>query len=329
MNEELVKRLSEYTEEEKKAATARGGKGKTKYAEAFYPSVDRKEMLTEGKFMQVQRHPRFVHYPRQKRNYIEGIYMCRGKMTLWIAAQQIVLTQGDLLFVSPEAEQEILPLGEGDIAIHFMLLPEFFDRIFKHIEEGENLLRTFLVHYLCEENGENNYLLFKLEDAVPAQNLLENMVWMLMDERLGGHMVMQVNMGLLFMLLTSYTENLELGEDAFEANLMVCVLRYIEENYQDGRLNDLCHLLGYNIYWLSRAIKKLTGNTYKELLQIKRLNQAAFLLLSTKTAISDISLAVGYDNTSYFHRLFRDYYGLSPKEYRRAHKDSRSDHRMS
>lgn len=320
MNEELIKRLSELTEEEKKAAAGRSGKGKTKYAEVFCPLADRKEMLTEGKFMQVQRYPRFVHYPRQKRNYIEGIYVCRGKMTLWIEAQQIVLTQGNLFFVNSEAEQEILPLGEGDIAIYFMLLPEFFDRIFKQIGESENLLRTFLIHYLREENSENNYLLFKLEEAAPVQNLLENMVWMLFDKRLGGHIAMQMSMGLLFMLLTSYTENLELGEDAFEANLMICVLRYIEENYQDGRLNDLCHLLGYNIYWLSRAIKKLTGNTYKELLQIKRLNQAAFLLLSTKTAISDISLAVGYDNTSYFHRLFRDYYGLSPKEYRRAHK---------
>ncbi len=150
-------------------------------------------------------------------------------------------------------------------------------------------------------------------------NLLENMIWMFTEKNLGGHTGIQTSMGLMFMLLTSYTDKLDLGEDAFESNLMVCVLRYIEEYYQDGRLNDLCHLLGYNIYWLSRAIKKLTGKTYKELLQIKRLNQAAFLLLSTGTAISDISLAVGYDNTSYFHRLFREYYGLSPKEYRREH----------
>ncbi len=319
MNEELIKRLSEFSEEEKKILSGRGGKGKNKYAETPYPSVDRKELLTAGKLMQMHRHTRFVHYASQRRNYIEGIFMCRGKMTHWIGGQQIVLRQGDLLFVSPDAKQEILPAGEGDIAVHFVLLPEFFNRIFKQMGEGENLLRTFLIHYLCEEDEGNHYLHFQLEEAVPVLNLLENMIWMFTEKNLGGHTGIQTSMGLMFMLLTSYTDKLDLGEDAFESNLMVCVLRYIEEYYQDGRLNDLCHLLGYNIYWLSRAIKKLTGKTYKELLQIKRLNQAAFLLLSTGTAISDISLAVGYDNTSYFHRLFREYYGLSPKEYRREH----------
>ena len=74
--------------------------------------------------------------------------------------------------------------------------------------------------------------------------------------------------------------------------------------------------LGYEIPWLSRAIKRLLGRTYKELLQIKRLNQAAFLLQSTRLPITDICAAVGYDNTSYFHRVFRRRYGKSPKEYR-------------
>lgn len=47
-------------------------------------------------------------------------------------------------------------------------------------------------------------------------------------------------------------------------------------------------MLGYDIYWLSRMVKRLTGRTYKELLQIKRLNQAAFLLLNTRLAVADV-----------------------------------------
>ena len=58
------------------------------------------------------------------------------------------------------------------------------------------------------------------------------------------------------------------------------------------------------------------GRNYKELLQIKRLNQAAFLLHSTRMPVADVSFAVGYDNTSYFHRIFKGYYGQSPREYR-------------
>ena len=103
-------------------------------------------------------------------------------------------------------------------------------------------------------------------------------------------------------------------------NLVLQVLRYIDGNYRDGQLNTLADMLGFDVYWLSRMIKKLTGRNYKDLLQIKRLNQAAYLLLNTRASVADISVAVGYDNTSYFHRIFRSYYGLSPKEYRRANQ---------
>lgn len=317
MNEELIKQLSEFTEEEKKILAGRGGKGKIKPAEASYLDADKKEMLAAGELIQIHRHPRFVHFPRQKRNYIEGFYMCRGKTSHSIEHQQIVLREGELLFVSPNADQEILPAGEGDIAVYFVLLPEFFDVIFNRLGDGGNLLRDFLIHYLRDGDAGNKYLYYKTSQVALIQNLIENMLWMMNDKEQSGCTALQASMGLLFMQLTSHTDKLDLGEDTFDENLMVSVLRYIEENFRDGRLNDLCRLLGCDIYWLSRAVKKLTGKNYKELLQIKRLNQAAFLLLSTRAAISDISLAVGYDNTSYFHRLFRDYYGVSPKEYRR------------
>ena len=117
-----------------------------------------------------------------------------------------------------------------------------------------------------------------------------------------------------------YTDKISQNEDSYEQELVLRVLRYIDENYRDGELTELAGILGYDIYWLSRAVKRLTGRTYKELLQIKRLNQAGFLLLNTKISVAEISVAVGYDNTSYFHRIFRERYGVSPKEYRENNK---------
>ena len=50
----------------------------------------------------------------------------------------------------------------------------------------------------------------------------------------------------------------------------------------------------------------------------KRLTQAAYLLTTTKLAVEDIVAAVGYDNNSYFHRIFKERYGMTPKKYRDA-----------
>lgn len=59
-----------------------------------------------------------------------------------------------------------------------------------------------------------------------------------------------------------------------------------------------------------------TGSTFKELLLHKRLDKAARLLRETRLTIQEVCAEVGYDNTSYFHRVFRRRYGKSPKEYR-------------
>ena len=58
------------------------------------------------------------------------------------------------------------------------------------------------------------------------------------------------------------------------------------------------------------------GCTFKELLQTKRLNQAAYLLTTTKLPVSDIITAVGYDNTSYFYRVFQKRFQVTPRDYR-------------
>ena len=59
-----------------------------------------------------------------------------------------------------------------------------------------------------------------------------------------------------------------------------------------------------------------TGRTYTELLQKHRMETAARLLRRSDLNSQQIIAQVGYENTSYFYRLFHERYGLSPREYR-------------
>ena len=52
------------------------------------------------------------------------------------------------------------------------------------------------------------------------------------------------------------------------------------------------------------------------MLQEKRLKAACALLRQTDLPVSDIAAAVGYENSSYFYRRFREIYRMSPKEFR-------------
>ncbi len=318
MNRQLIDRLSVITEEEQAILAGRGEIDATLYSSRNSPMViDSGRMLEHGKLIRVRPHTRFVHFPKHRHNYVEVIYMCRGQTTHIIDGNRVLLRTGELLFLNQNAVQEILPAGRDDIAVNFIILPEFFDTAFRMMGEEENTLRDFLISCLRQENLFGNYLHFRVADVLPVQNLVENMVWTLLNNQQDKRSINQITMGLLFLQLTHYTDRLDSASRSPEQQLAFQVLRYIDENYRDGELTELAAILGYDVPWLSRAVKRLLGRTYKELLQIKRLNQAAFLLQSTRLPIADICNAVGYDNTSYFHRIFREYYHQTPKDYRR------------
>ncbi len=163
------------------------------------------------------------------------------------------------------------------------------------------------------------YLHFKVRDVLPVQNLIENLIWTLVNEQNNKRSINQYTMGLLFLQLMNHTDKAVYGEEMSEQMVIMSVLKYVEEHYRDGELSDLAGLMHYDLSWLSRLIKKQTGKTFTELMQIKRMNHAAFLLKSTNLTVVEVCLRVGYENISYFHRLFNSRFNMSPKKYRDFH----------
>ena len=198
----------------------------------------------------------------------------------------------------------------------FLILPEFFDQTLRMIGAEENQLKDFIVG--CLKSGEVPlcYLHYRIADVLPVQNLIENLVWTLLHHQSNKRSINQITMGLLFLQLMNYTERVQVGEQYFEQEMLLGVYRYIEEHYREGSLSELAEELHYDFYTLSRMIRRLTGKNYTELVQNKRLTQAAYLLETTGLSVADISERVGYENMSYFHRIFKERYGISPKKYR-------------
>lgn len=316
MHEELLKELSVITEEEQRILDGHGNIEPERYTRQKELIVDCDKLIQKGKLIQVRAHTRFVHFPKHRHNYVEVIYMCKGTTTHVVDGDKVVLEAGDLLFLNQNAVQEIEPAGKDDIAINFIVMPEFFNMAFSMMGAENNALKEFLVGTLCSKNGRTSYLYFHVSDVLPIQNLVENMVWTIFYDMGSKRSSNQITMGLLLLHLMNHMDKMETGSGLFDTELAGTVLAYVEGHYRDGSLSELARIMGYDVYWLSREIKRRTGKTYKELLQERRMNQACYLLTNSKLAVSDIIESVGYDNTSYFYRKFRERYGVSPKEYR-------------
>lgn len=325
MHEELLKELSVITEEEQGLLHGRKEIDQQIYTEKKDMVIDSKKLLQKGKLIQVRPHTRFVHFPKHTHNYIEVIYMCQGSTSHIINGTKVVLEEGDLLFLNQNAVQEILPAGLNDIAVNFIVLPEFLDTAFSMMGDEANQLREFLVGALSGRDGETSWMYFHVADILPIQNLIENMVWTIFYDSSNKRSCTQITMGLLFLQLLNYMDKMETGGSKYDTEIAAAVLSYINEHYKTGTLSELAGQMGCDLYWLSREIRRRTGKTYKELLQEKRMQQAVYLLTSSSIPVTDIIESVGYENTTYFYRIFRKKYGMSPKEYRENDQRKRMD----
>ena len=322
MNQNLLEKLSVITEEEQKILDGNTRVNFDVYNNDSSFVIDSQSLLEKGKLIEIRPHTRFIYFPKHRHNYIEMIYMCRGRTTHVVNDQEIILDEGDLLFLSQQAQQEILPAGVNDIAINFIILPEFFDKVFQLLEGEKNPLSEFLMSCVFKSQSSYSHLYFSVADVLPIQNLIENMVWSLSNNLHNKHAINQKTMGLLLLQIMNHTDKLESNNSDFKGKLALDVLSYINEHFKDGSLTKLATLLNYDLHWLSKEIKNQTGKNFTTLLQEKRMLQASYLLKQTQIPIADVIESVGYENSSFFFRKFKECYGISPKKYRMAKGDS-------
>lgn len=315
MDKEILNNLKQLTQEEKQI---KDGKNINKniYMSGQSNIIDSKKLLEKGKLITLRPHTRFIDFPKHSHNYIELVYMCEGQTTHIINDEKILLNKGELLFLSQNATQQILKASENDICVNFIILPEFFDTTLSMLGEEENFLRDFFVDCLKSKNSSIPYLHFKVAEVLPIQNLLENLIWTLINKQINKRSINKITMGLLILQLINHTDKIIIGKDNLHNDILMRTYEFIDENYKDGELTELAQKLGYDLPFISRLIKELTGQTYTELVQTKRLNQATFLLKNTTLSIADIGYNIGYNNLSYFYKIFNKRFQMSPKEYR-------------
>ena len=314
MDSHILERLSYVTAEEQAILDGRNTIDRGLYMEGRDNTVNAQKLLSSGKLITLRPHTRFIHFPEHRHDYVEAVYMCAGQTTHLVNGCTVRLCQGDLLFMNQSATHEILPAEARDLAVNFIILPEFFTSVLSFIGEEETPLRRFMVDCLCGQTSGTGFLHFRAAGIRSVGNLLENLLLTLMEDTPNKRKMNQMTMALLFMELMAHTEILETPDR--EQATAFRVLSYIEAHYANGSLSELADLLHYDLYSLSREIKRKTGKTYTQLVQEKRLAQAAFLLKNTDRTVDRIAEAVGYENMGYFHRIFKEAFGLSPRSYR-------------
>ena len=94
-------------------------------------------------------------------------------------------------------------------------------------------------------------------------------------------------------------------------------LQYIDANYTtDISLGLLAEELHINPSYFGQLFKAETGQLFTNYINVLRIKKAVRLIKTTNLKLSEISMQVGYNNTTYFYKIFKKIMGKSPSEYK-------------
>ncbi len=94
-------------------------------------------------------------------------------------------------------------------------------------------------------------------------------------------------------------------------------VHHINSNYMNRlTLKKLADYLHINESYLSKLFKKEMDTNFSDYLNSVRIKRSKELLKNSDMSILDIALYVGYDNQSYFTKVFKKMTGITPKKYR-------------
>jgi ligand-binding sensor domain-containing protein/signal transduction histidine kinase/AraC-like DNA-binding protein len=113
---------------------------------------------------------------------------------------------------------------------------------------------------------------------------------------------------------------------SFDEILMEKILKVINDNIKNPNLNVemLSSSAGMSRVHMHRKLKELTNQSARDFIRTIRLKQAGELLKSKKYTISQVSDAVGFTSFAHFSGSFKEFYGVSPREYMESHTGKRS-----
>lgn len=142
----------------------------------------------------------------------------------------------------------------------------------------------------------------------------------LIERYCGAGVAQGVARDILYEVQRSYTPG-RIGFGGQKLHQDVAVLQiqhWLEEHFADKfRFEDVAREHGMSIRNFMRRFQAATGDKPLHYLQRLRIETAKSLLSSTRKSIKTVSYEVGYDDASFFARLFRQHTGLSPNHYRR------------
>lgn len=258
------------------------------------------------------------HLTPNYHDYLEITYVYEGSGLFQSGSEKYPLSKGDLLVVG-NSELHWFETGTSEplnmVAIFF--LPEL---IYKPVYPSGDF--DFIRFFYDRSHDFSNFI----PAAEVAETGIPELIQEIYSRNLHKHKhyrlyIKNLLRRILLVLLEYYEARvngplIETDKKIKNIDRLRDVFSLIETSYQDKiTLEEAANTVNMSTHYFCKFFKKVTGLTFTEYILRVRIDKAKELLLKNRLSITQIAYEVGFESSSYFHKVFRKLTQLNPKQY--------------
>lgn len=277
------------------------------------------------------------HLCPHKHNFFEFMFVLEGEIYVNIENRRHLYSTGSCCILN----KNVMHMEEynSDFRIVFLELPsDFLYTIYQdlclhffYVEKSSDssaLMNFFHMNLGDNQDQEKDYV-----DFIPTTNqeYLTHTVHQIFDQltletlspKQGSSLFVKYQIEQLFaflMLPEHYsTTPIRIGTNA-EYGLYNKIIVSMTQSFGRISRSQLSQELNYSGVYLNEIAKKYSGLSLFDLGMTFCMKEAARLLTTTKDSVTEIGNTLGFTNRTHFYKIFKKTYGVTPAEYRRAHR---------
>ena len=242
----------------------------------------------------------------------EFLYVESGQVLCGIGEKQIILSEGDAIFINSKILHRFYA-SSGGVIPNFVCMPEF-------IAPESSLVYKKYILPIISSNMSFQYF----QSAEPWQARIIQIMIKIMETQENEKIKELSTLALLQNLWLIFYENVKLSGkeevqtvDETAQKRVQLMMQYIHENYKQGlSLNEIASHIGVSKSTALHLFQRFLHTTPVNYLIEYRLQAASRLLKNTNKKVKTIAYESGFHNVDYFCRVFKNHYHVTPSEYR-------------
>ncbi|MDF2724891.1 MAG: hypothetical protein K0Q59_4566 [Paenibacillus sp.] len=260
--------------------------------------------------------------------FIEFVFVSSGSGTHISCGSEYPIREGDVYVIEPDAEHGYISDTDKPLTVfNILIAPHLLKRELQALSAVSSFVDFFYVEpFLRETASFHSRLTLTADERLEMVLMLERLSEEYNEKRLGYRLLVKTRLIDMFVFLSRCYSRLihkPTMADAPSGKTMQRIAEFIRQRHASpltlAQVSRMCDL---SPSAFAAKFKQQVGKTFVEYRNDIRLEMARNLLAKTDYTILRVSQEVGFDDLSFFNKLFKQETGLTPGQYRKRYAES-------